>query len=304
MITLLTHTDLDGAGAAVLARLTFEEKDLEIKYCNYDDIDKYIHLCLDQGEAEQLFIVDIAPQSEEVFDRLDKIHAAGGLEIVCLDHHKTSLALLTRPWGNHDAESCGTEMFLRWLMHHDYLVESGAMVRFVLAVKAYDTWELDAPSRKRGEMLHRLCGFMGLERFVATFADNLDADMETVMEELDEMLIDRQKRYVERVIDGLKDEAHFSIDSMKRCYAVTFCEKNFSMVGHEVLDRFPQVLYVVNLEPTNNVCQMRSRKGEIDVSKIAKHSGGGGHPAASGFPFTLREVLLRAIHERLQLLPD
>ena len=38
MIKLFTHTDLDGVGCAILAKLTFGAEAVDIEYCNYDDI--------------------------------------------------------------------------------------------------------------------------------------------------------------------------------------------------------------------------------------------------------------------------
>lgn len=301
MITVLVHSDLDGCGAAVLARIAFE--DVEIRCCNYEDIDKYTHLCLDQGETKQLFIVDISPQSKAVYKRLDELHTAGDIEIVCLDHHATSVELVDHPWGLHDDTSCGTGMFLAWLLHYDYLVESDELARFALAVWAYDTWQLDSDARPRGEMLHRLYSFMGRDRFIATFVDDLDADTETVIEELDEMLLDQQKRYIEEVIET-QFKRILPVDSKGRGYSVTHCEENIFQVGSEILTRFPRVLYAVNLRPASNTCQICSRKGGVDVSEIAKSLGGGGHPSAAGFPMLLREVLFVEIHKRLQGLPD
>ena len=39
MIKLFTHTDLDGVGCAILAKLAFGEE-VDISYCNYDDINE------------------------------------------------------------------------------------------------------------------------------------------------------------------------------------------------------------------------------------------------------------------------
>lgn len=305
MITLLTHSDLDGAGAAVLARLAFGDEKLEIKCCDYENIDKHIMECLDQGVTERLLIVDISPQSEAVYNRLDAIHKEKSLKITCLDHHKTSAALVYHPWGLHDATSCGTGMFLAWLVQHDYLDESDELSRFALAVWAYDTWQLGSKYRGRGESLHRLCDFMGLDRFIATFVDSLDADTDMLIEELDVMLIDQEKRYVEEVIKTqLAKDNFISIDSMGRGFTVTYCDRHVSQVCHAILDQFPKVLYAVNLDSTRNVGDLRSRKGEIDVSKIAKHLGGGGRSETAGFPMLLREVLFVEIHRRLQGLPN
>ena len=41
MIKLFTHTDLDGVGCAILAKLAFGEE-VDISYCNYDDINENV----------------------------------------------------------------------------------------------------------------------------------------------------------------------------------------------------------------------------------------------------------------------
>lgn len=40
MIKLFTHTDLDGVGCAILAQLAFGKDNVDISYCNYDEIDR------------------------------------------------------------------------------------------------------------------------------------------------------------------------------------------------------------------------------------------------------------------------
>lgn len=41
-IKLFTHTDLDGVGCAVLAYLAFGRENVDVEYCNYDDINDAI----------------------------------------------------------------------------------------------------------------------------------------------------------------------------------------------------------------------------------------------------------------------
>ena len=41
MIKLFTHTDLDGIGCAILAKLAFGEE-VDIEYCDYDNINEKV----------------------------------------------------------------------------------------------------------------------------------------------------------------------------------------------------------------------------------------------------------------------
>ena len=41
MVKLFTHTDLDGIGCAILAKLAFGDN-VNIEYCNYDNINESV----------------------------------------------------------------------------------------------------------------------------------------------------------------------------------------------------------------------------------------------------------------------
>ncbi len=58
-----------------------------------------------------------------------------------------------------------------------------------------------------------------------------------------------------------------------------------SEVGHEILEQYPafKVAAMFQYVRGEYVFSLRSRKDEVDVSKIARARGGGGHPAAAGF---------------------
>ena len=93
MIKLFTHTDLDGVGCAILAKLAFGEE-VDISYCNYDDINENVMNYLNHNDdsLSYIYITDIRV-NEEVAELLDK---RGG--VVLLDHHPTALELNKYPW--------------------------------------------------------------------------------------------------------------------------------------------------------------------------------------------------------------
>jgi len=58
-----------------------------------------------------------------------------------------------------------------------------------------------------------------------------------------------------------------------------------SEVGHEILEQYPSVKAAVIFQYVRGeyVFSLRSRDDEVDVSRVAKARGGGGHPSAAGF---------------------
>lgn len=44
---LFTHTDLDGVGCAILAYLAFGRENVDVEYCNYNDVNEKVgdHIC-------------------------------------------------------------------------------------------------------------------------------------------------------------------------------------------------------------------------------------------------------------------
>ena len=49
-IKLFTHTDLDGVGCAILAYLAFGRENVDVEYCNYDDVDEKVETFIEQEE--------------------------------------------------------------------------------------------------------------------------------------------------------------------------------------------------------------------------------------------------------------
>ena len=60
---LFTHTDLDGVGCAILAYLAFGRENVDVEYCNYNDVNEKVrdHICyLGWQDYDQTYITDIS----------------------------------------------------------------------------------------------------------------------------------------------------------------------------------------------------------------------------------------------------
>ena len=80
-VKLFTHTDLDGIGCAILAYLAFGKENVDVEYCNYDDIDDKVEKFMEDGDLyrsyNQIFITDISVSDSvanmiNISDRADR----------------------------------------------------------------------------------------------------------------------------------------------------------------------------------------------------------------------------------------
>ena len=99
-VKLFTHTDLDGIGCAVLAYLAFGKENVDVEYCNYDDIDNKVEVFMEDCDLyrsyDKIFITDISVSDSvanmiDILDRVDR-------RVQLFDHHGTALFLNKYDW--------------------------------------------------------------------------------------------------------------------------------------------------------------------------------------------------------------
>lgn len=153
-IKLFSHTDLDGIGCAILAYLAYGRENVDVEYCNYDDVDGKIrefYLCGNPEEYDAIYITDISVD-EEVAAEIDS-GVAVGQKWKLFDHHATALWLNQYEWCEVLVEDetglkmSGTALFYNYLVLNGffdhYIMNDRVMnniCRFVDIVRDYDTW--------------------------------------------------------------------------------------------------------------------------------------------------------------------
>lgn len=99
-IKIFTHIDLDGIGCAVLAYLAFGKENVDVEYCNYDDVDDKVEAFMENEDLyrsyDSIFITDISVSDRvaSMIDILDKSDCCVRL----FDHHGTALRLDNYFW--------------------------------------------------------------------------------------------------------------------------------------------------------------------------------------------------------------
>ena len=294
LIKLFTHTDLDGVGCAILAKLAFGEE-VDISYCNYDDINENIMNYLNNNDdsLSYIYITDISV-NEEVAELLDK---RGG--VVLLDHHPTALGLNKYPWCKvmvedlNGVKTSGTKMFYHWLVVNGCLNEeletNEALSRFAELVRNYDTWRWS----ELGEdgvickQVNDLMYLYGRDRFITWCISEIHDDVFPRLYSADELLLNTKQREIDEYVEE-KNEQLFTSPMCGRVCGFVFAEKYVSELGNRLCKMHPEIDYVAMIDMGSKTVSYRTVKDDIDLGKdVAQLFGGGGHPKAAGSEFSV-----------------
>lgn len=287
---LVTHGDLDGAGAAVIAETIY--KISFTFFADYTTIDSYLFNFISSKKDEkdvELLIADICP-SQSVCEELNKV--SENFKVKLFDHHKTRQWATQYPWATFDPMKSGTKLL------HEYVSTTATegwrhvlshYLDFVEAVDAWDLWKLDSPHRARGEQLNALFKFLRTQEFIPLFVKNPEADKEEPIKTLLEYLEKEKQHIIKRAISTCEKSPIVRRDSLGHMYMIIFTTDYVSEVCHAILNHpdFNDLHFILAYSPLAETCSLRA-KGAIDVSEIAKKLGGGGHKDAAGFHYPVR----------------
>jgi oligoribonuclease NrnB/cAMP/cGMP phosphodiesterase (DHH superfamily) len=289
----MTHNDLDGAACAVLINNKF--KDTNIKFHSYTTIDSAILKFLESENnilENFLIITDICP-SKDICKKLNKNVKA---KLLLLDHHKTRSFVNKYSWAINDNTKCGTE-----LVFDKFFGDEELYTDFVQEVSAWDLWKLDSAHREYGKKLNLLLQFIGNQAFIINFSNNPFAHKYPKFSNIIEYLENKKKRYIQKVVTTQLHTAEICTDGFGNSFKIIFCTDYISEIGQVCLTHpeYEDLKYIVLCNPTTNTISLRSRIGEIDVSKIAKKLNGGGHFSASGFHLNIMKKIEKMIYNLL-----
>ena len=294
MVKLFTHTDLDGVGCAILTKLAFGEE-VDISYCNYDDINESIldYLNNNDDSLSYIYITDIRV-NEDIAKLLDE---RGG--VCLLDHHPTALELNKYTWCKVMVEdldgvkTSGTKMFYHWLGINGYLSDelenNKSLSRFAELVRDYDTWRWSELG-KDGVICKQVNDLMylyGRDRFITWCISEIHDEVFPKLYAADELLLNTKQKEIDEYIEE-KNEQLFTSPMCGRVCGFVFAEKYVSELGNRLCKMHPEIDYVAMINMGNKTVSYRTVKDDIDLGKdVAQLFGGGGHPKAAGSEFSV-----------------
>lgn len=289
MRLILTHNDLDGVGSALM--LLQKDKDIKTKveFLDYETIDQRILEVIRKLPIFpdiSVYITDICPL-EKTCEKIDEINSDGA-GITLFDHHITRSWVQKYRWAHFDPKVSATMLLFNTLFDGKLCFEKD----FALAVNAYDMWQITSGYRHRGEELAALLQLLGQEKFLSVFSKNINADTNSPWQEIISTLLDNRQLAVNEARLRLPRLPRH-MDNRGQIYAIIFVPEYISEIGSNLLrdSEGEDLKYIVLVNPISNTCSLRARNKEIDVGEIAKRFHGGGHAAASGFPFQMLQGL-------------
>lgn len=284
---LLTHTDLDGVSASILAQLLLRGSEIEVEYCNYDNInDKVSSLTLnDLNTYERIFITDISV-SFEVASALNNLLDENNMvdKVVLLDHHKTAINLNAFSWANvqvqlGDELCCGTRLFYNYLLRYTGYKPCEWLNNYVEIVNRYDTWLWNTKYNDLvPKKLNQLFYLLGRDKFVEYIIEK-DEVKDDILNAEDIKLLEEEDLKIEKYINGKEKTLNIiTVDGFQ--IGVVFAEQYISELGNVLSERHRELSMIAIFN--NGKVSLRTVRDDVDCSEFARRFGGGGHKKASG----------------------
>lgn len=284
MIKLFTHTDLDGIGCAILAKLAFGADAVDIEYCNYDDINTKVEEFFNSSSEYECHITDISI-NEELACKINESHKRYQL----LDHHPTALELNKFLWcsvkieNEDNIKTSGTELYYNWLVDNGYLEDNDTLYRFVELVRNYDTWRWSTLGEDGVicKQVNDLLYLYGRDKFITWCISEIHDCVFPRLYASDELVLKIKQKEIDDYVET-KDKQLFISNLCGRVCGFVFAEKYISELGNRLCQMHPEIDFVALID-MNGTVSYRTVRDDIDLGKdIARLFGGGGHPKAAG----------------------
>lgn len=267
--TLLTHTDLDGVGCAVIFSGVRPGQG-PIELVDNGAIDGRVRETLaahaEDAAGHEVLVTDHGIDAETA-DAADAFVRAGG-RFVLLDHHRSSLHLAGRAWATVDPDRSATGLLF------DHVGRPAAYAEFARLVEDHDLWRHQDP---RSARLASLAGLLGADRFLGRFRD----DPSVELREGERLLVENEEARRESYLGRKVEQARIAEIGGRR-WAICYAEQYQSDLAERLMTELGVAATAI-VNPGRRTVSLRGRG--VDVSGIAQRFGGGGHARAAAFTF-------------------
>ena len=284
---IITHTDLDGIGAAIVGKVVFNKQKVDVKFCGYHNVNTEVLNALRYGNYSHVFITDISV-TKETADVIEKNYKS---KVHLLDHHQNLEYLKEYEWSIIDpgiegkpGNDCGTSLFYKFLLETCKFRPNEALVQFVEKVRRYDTWDWDNfLNDQDAKKLNDYFGIVGFFDFMNEFVQKIMNNNTELFDEFAERLLKYEQRKIDFVLKG-KDKSLIVKEIDKHNVGFVFCDNYQSEIGNRLLKLHPEIDGIVLINMSGGKISIRSTEDrEFDSAIIARRwFNGGGHKCAAG----------------------
>ena len=291
MNKLFTHTDLDGVGCAIIAKLVYGDE-IDISFCDYNEVDEKVGKC-QPNNYDHIDITDIS-----VGEKLGKsINENYSNQVNLYDHHATAKDLDKYSWAVvkvNDEETglmtCGTEIYYNHIGQYIDKEYRLAVESFVKYVTLWDTWRWKEKNSglagANAKKINTLFGIYGREKFIKWAIDHIKSGVFPNFTVADLSILEAKQNEIFRYIDKKNNQCIQYKDFAKRIFGVVFAENHISELGNALCELHPEWTYVAIIDIGNGTVSYRTIRDDINLGKeIASLCGGGGHAKAAGSKF-------------------
>lgn len=138
-----------------------------------------------------------------------------------------------------------------------------------------------ADKNEEANDLNKLFSIVGIDSYIDKYSKLFDK--EELFDSNDKYLIELRTKEETDLIE-LSDKSLIIREKDGYKFGIVFGNKFFSIIGNTLCKRHLDIDYMMLIDVLNQSVSLRSIK--VDVSKIAKSYGGGGHEFAAGFSLT------------------
>lgn len=322
MIKLFTHTDLDGIGCAILAYLAFGRDNVDVEFCNYDDVDEKVEKFIEDEEMfrfyDMVFITDISVSEGTAL--LVGLRDVPHRKVRLFDHHATTLWLNEYEWCTVMVEhhysgikTSGTELFSMHLFENEHFNYYDAhtienIYRFVDIVRDYDTWRWKELGNDGivCKQVNDLFHILGRDEFIKWAINQINGlNYVTPLQkfpyfgEKELTLLEQKQREIDSYVEEKNEQLFISPMCGKVC-GFLFAERFISELGNRLCEIHPEIDFVAIINMSSKTVSYRTVKDNIDLGRdVASLFGGGGHPKAAGSTFD-NSILMKTIQNIFQ----
>lgn len=292
------HSDLDGIGSAIVTTMFLDHKySIELTRCGNDDVDYKVLKFYSSGEYriyDKVYILDMSLK-ETTMDFIIEMGYANKDNFTLIDHHITALGLLKysdKVDINIDTEFSATKLTSIYLEENTLMPIDEDMDSFIETVDSYDTWRWKSEGYEIPYRLNLILGKIGFDEFYYDWTTDDRLNVDIYMDRYNKLVNSVMDEMNEYILDKLKKVKIQSFRQVNRNLTIAICvaENYISLLADKIMDT--EKVDIVMIMTDIDTFSLRTSSSDIDVSKIAKELGGGGHRRASGFTKDVSKLLI------------
>lgn len=297
---LVTHNGcMDGSTCALVFMACGGKKEnIFFTTPSHDDTNALVKYLAETWQGN--IIVADASISLSLAERLNKTNT----NIRIFDHHKTAIPLNKFSWCEIDVENtrAGGKMLYDYCQQHIGYLNHHRMLNLkelVDAADAYDRWTWNGD-----ELIDNLALFHdAVEQ--ESFIERFNSNPYLLFNEKEQYLVDVKKAKRERFVEKKKQDAEFvvlHVQGHNIKVGVVEAGTHQSILGNAICSDPELKADVTVMVNSRSVSLRASADCPVDLSKVAKINGGGGHAKAAGVALSnlLKDDFLNMVFERVR----